>query len=138
MSSCYEKMNNQIQYKLIRSTTWKIFIKLETRHPHPHEHKLSSVCEHVLHHIISNFDVCRKLKLLPQTAFPFNHIDDSSFNLVLYELAHGTMNYTNDLFETLLFNPIDESPISSSFPSNLDPDNNYGSYNVYLNDTRIS
>ena len=35
------------------------------------------------------------------------------------------MNYTNDLFETLLFNPINESPISSSFPSNLDPDNNF-------------
>ena len=123
MSSCYEKMYNQIQYKLIRSTTWKIFIQLETHHPHPHKLKLSSVCEHVLHHIISNFDnVCRKLFT---TAFPFNHLDDSSFNLVLYELAHGTMNYTNDLFETLLFNPINESPISSSFPSNLDPDNNF-------------
>ena len=35
------------------------------------------------------------------------------------------MNYTNDLFETLLFNPINESPISSSFPSNLAPDNNF-------------
>ena len=114
----YERMNNQIQYKLIRSTTWKIFIKLETHHPHPHKLKLSSVCEHVWHHIITNFDnVCREHFT---NCIPFNHLDDCSFNLVHYELAHGTMNYTNDLFETLLFNPT----ITSSFTSNLDPDNN--------------
>ena len=71
-----------------------------------------------------------------QTAFPFNHLDDSSFNLVLYELAHGTMNYTNDLFETLLFNPIVESPISSSFPSNLDPDNNL-SFNLPVSEYAV-
>ena len=25
--------------------------------------------------------------------FPFNHLDDSSFNLALYEISHGPLNF---------------------------------------------
>jgi hypothetical protein len=59
-----------------------------------------------------------------ETALPFNHLDDSSFNLVLYELTHGSLNFDNDRFESLLFNPIDQPVINNSFCSYLDPDNN--------------
>jgi hypothetical protein len=43
------------------------------------------------------------------------------------------LNYNNDLFESLLFNPIDESPLSSTFPFNLDPDSNL-SFNMSINE----
>ena len=59
-----------------------------------------------------------------ETALPFNHLDDSYFNLVLYELTHGSFNFDNDRFESLLFNPIDQPVINNSFCSYLDPDNN--------------
>lgn len=59
-----------------------------------------------------------------ETALPFNHLDDSSFNLVLYELTHGSLNFDNDRFQSLLFNPIDQIT-HNSFRSYLDPDNNF-------------
>ena len=74
---------------------------------------------HILYYIL---EMATENSLL--TTFPFNHLDDNSFNLAIYELAHGPLNYNNDLFETLLFNPIDESPIASTFPFNIDPDSN--------------
>ena len=41
-------------------------------------------------------------------SFPFNHLDDSSFNLALYELSHGHLNFNSDRLETLLFNPVEQ------------------------------
>jgi len=38
--------------------------------------------------------------------FPFNHLDDVSFNLALYELADGPVRFNNDRLECLYFNPI--------------------------------
>ena len=49
---------------------------------------------------------------------------------------HGPLNYNNDLFESLLFNPIDESPISSTFPFNLDPESNL-SFNLLVSEYMV-
>ena len=38
--------------------------------------------------------------------FPLNHLDNSSFNLALYVLSHGPLNFNSNRLETLLFNPI--------------------------------
>ena len=40
--------------------------------------------------------------------FPFNHLDDVSFNLALYELAHGAVRLNNDRLECLYFSPISD------------------------------
>ncbi|CAB3992540.1 Hypothetical predicted protein [Paramuricea clavata] len=73
---------------------------------------------------------------LSTNGFPFNHLDDNSFNLAIYELAHGPLNYNNDLFELLLCNPIDESPIASTFPFNIDPDSNL-SFNMSVSEYMV-
>ena len=52
--------------------------------------------------------------------FPFNHLDNSSFNLALYELSHGPFNG----LETLLFNPIEQPELSNSLSTHLNPDSN--------------
>ena len=39
-----------------------------------------------------------------QPFLPFNHLDDSSFNLAVYEFSHGPLSYDADRLETLLFN----------------------------------
>ena len=56
--------------------------------------------------------------------FPFNHLDDSSFNLALYEISHGPLNFNSDRLETLLFNPIEQPELSNSLSSYLNPDSN--------------
>jgi hypothetical protein len=40
---------------------------------------------------------------------PFYHLDNASFNLMLYELSHGRINYDNDRLETLIFNPTNQA-----------------------------
>ena len=35
-----------------------------------------------------------------------NHLDANSFNITLYEMSHGTLNYKNDRIESLLYNPL--------------------------------
>ena len=55
--------------------------------------------------------------------FPFNHLDDVSFNLALYELAHGPMRFNNDRLECLYFNPISNS--NTVISSDIDPDSNF-------------
>lgn len=43
-----------------------------------------------------------------QSILPFNHLDANSFNIALYEMSHGTLNYNSDRIESLLYNPIDQ------------------------------
>ena len=57
--------------------------------------------------------------------FPFNHLDNSSFNLALYELSHGPLNSNSNHLVTLLFNPIEQSELSNSLSSHLNPDSNF-------------
>ena len=47
--------------------------------------------------------------------FPFNHLDNSSFNLALYELSHGPLNFNSNRLETLLFNPIEQPEYHINF-----------------------
>lgn len=58
---------------------------------------------------------------------PFNHLDDMSFNAVLYEMSHGRLNIDYGHLETLVFNPIEHlaSVQSHSTNSSLDPDLNF-------------
>lgn len=55
---------------------------------------------------------------------PFCHLNDASFNLAMYELTHGSLNYDNDSLESLIFNPIDQAGHNLSF-NYLDPDINF-------------
>ena len=55
--------------------------------------------------------------------FSFNHLDDVSFNLTLYELAHGPVRFNNDRLECLYFNPI--SNCDTVISSDIDPDSNF-------------
>ena len=57
--------------------------------------------------------------------FPCNHLDNSSFNLALYEVSHGPLNFNSNRLETLLFNPIEHPELSNSLSSHLDPDFNF-------------
>jgi hypothetical protein len=52
---------------------------------------------------------------------PFCHLNDDSFNLAMYELTRGSLNYDNDGLDSLIFNPINQigHNLSSSY---LDPD----------------
>ena len=56
--------------------------------------------------------------------FPFNHLDDDDFELALYELAHGSLNYDFDRLATLHFNPLFGNSSSDLF-QDLDPDTNF-------------
>lgn len=56
--------------------------------------------------------------------FPFNHLDDDDFELALYELAHGSLNYDFDRLATLHFNPLFRNSSSDLF-QDLDPDTNF-------------
>ena len=57
--------------------------------------------------------------------FLFNHLDNSSFNLALYELSHGSFNFNSNRLETLLFNPIEQPELSNSLSTHLNPDSNF-------------
>lgn len=49
------------------------------------------------------------LKLMSEAPIYFsliNHLDANSFNITLYEMSHGTLNYKNDRTESLLYNPL--------------------------------
>ena len=53
---------------------------------------------------------------------PFNHLDDSLFNLVLYEVSYGPVIYDGDIPESLKFDPIDQPELGNMLSSYLDPD----------------
>ena len=57
--------------------------------------------------------------------FPFNHLDNSSFNLALYELSHGPFNFNSNRPETLLFNPLEQPELSNSLSTHLNRDSNF-------------
>ena len=46
--------------------------------------------------------------------FPFNHLDDVSYNLALYELAHGPVRFNNPI-----------SNCNTVISSDIDPDSNF-------------
>ena len=57
-----------------------------------------------------------------QSFLPFNHLDDGSFNLAVYEFSHGPLNYDADRLETLLFNPVERPELFNPLSSHLNPD----------------
>ena len=72
---------------------------------------------------------------------PFCHLNNDSFNLAMYELMHGSLNYDNDSLESLIFNPIDQVghnlsfnylDSDTNFPYNFLPSNYYGEGEVNL------
>ena len=57
---------------------------------------------------------------------PFNHLDDSSFSLALYELQNGPVHFDPDGFSSLRYNPIfSNSNASLTQSGSLDPDINF-------------
>ena len=59
-----------------------------------------------------------------QSFLLFNHLDDSSFNLAVYEFFRGPLNYDADPLETL-FNPVDRPELFNLLSSHLNPDSNF-------------
>jgi hypothetical protein len=39
---------------------------------------------------------------------PFNQLDDTAFNIALYEMSHGPLNYDTDRLQSLLYNPVEQ------------------------------
>ena len=60
-----------------------------------------------------------------QSFHPFNHLDDSSFNLAVYEFSHGPLSYDADRLETLLFNLVERPQLLTPLSSHLNPDSNF-------------
>ena len=58
-------------------------------------------------------------------SLPFYHLDAYTFEIVLYEIANGSLNYDFESLESLLFNPIDQARCKSSFNSHLDQESNF-------------
>ena len=57
--------------------------------------------------------------------FPFNHLDDISFNLLIFENVFSTVNSDTDRLASLCFNPIEDIQCAGKF-NDLDPDSNCG------------
>ena len=57
----------------------------------------------------------------------FNQLDDSLFNLVLYEMYHGPVNYDGNRLESPLLNPIDRPELGNILSNYLDADSNFES-----------
>ena len=54
---------------------------------------------------------------------PFNHLDDSSFSLALYELQNGPVYFNSERFSSLYYNPIlTNLNASLTQTDSLDPD----------------
>ena len=70
--------------------------------------------------VLKNFNMPCNINQNSLTVLPFNHLDDCSFNIALYEMAHGPLHVDADRLDTLLFNPIDESHLDY-LTQNLDP-----------------
>ena len=51
-------------------------------------------------------------------------MDDISFQLTLYELRDGPVNFDANRLESLLFNPIDQAELHHSYSDYIDPDIN--------------
>ena len=56
---------------------------------------------------------------------PFNQLDDTAFNIALYEMSHGPLNYDTDRLQSLLYNPVEQQiSTANSLLNSLDPDMN--------------
>ena len=57
----------------------------------------------------------------------FNHLDDDSFNLAIYELSFGPVIFDEDRLLSLKFNPLlpGNNAHSLALSSDLDPDSNF-------------
>ena len=62
-----------------------------------------------------------------RSSLPFNHLDDTSFNLAIYELSDGPIKCDTDRLNMLLFNPIERPELCNPLSSYLDPDSNFAS-----------
>ena len=54
-----------------------------------------------------------------QPILPFNHLDANSFNIALYEISHGTLNYNSDRIESVLYNPIEQPGLFDPLSNDL-------------------
>ena len=71
-----------------------------------------------------NYNVFRQYSL--SDVLPFNHLDDSSFSLALYELQNGPVHFDPDRFSSLRYNPIfSNSNATLTQSGSLDPDINF-------------
>ena len=60
-----------------------------------------------------------------QSFLPFNYLDDSSFNLAIYEFSYGPLSYFADRLETLLFNTVERPELFNPLSSHLNPDSKF-------------
>ena len=61
-----------------------------------------------------------------QSFLPFNYLDDSSFNLAIYEFSYGPLSYVADRLETLLFDTVERRPeLFNPLSSHLNPDSKF-------------
>lgn len=68
---------------------------------------------------------CPSEEINLQSALAFFHLDDISFNLILYELTHGPVHFDPNRLELLLFNPTEQAEIPHSYSNYIDPDINF-------------
>ena len=59
-----------------------------------------------------------------QSILPFNHLDTNSFNIALYEMSHGTLNYYINRIGSLSYNPIEQPGFFDPLSNDLNPDSN--------------
>ena len=60
-----------------------------------------------------------------QSSLPFNRLDDSSFNLTVYEFSHGPLSKDADRLETLLFNPVERPELFNPLSIHINPDSSF-------------
>ena len=60
-----------------------------------------------------------------QSFLPFNYLDDSSFNLAIYEFSYGPLSYVADRLETLLFDTVERPELFNPLSSHLNPDSKF-------------
>ena len=71
------------------------------------------------------------MSLIPLQLLPFNHLDDYSFDLAIYELQNGPVHYDLDRLSSLSFDPVftNHSPALTRSDT-LDPDIHFNLDNV--------
>ena len=65
------------------------------------------------------------MAVFPEFSSPFNDLDDSDFNLAIYEMQNGPVRYDADRLASLSFNPLLHNIRTNLVRSiDLDPDTN--------------
>ena len=109
-----------------KSSATKTLWTLQIRRVYPWVKYLSQISEQLTLYFKLNLAVTMMAdESHLEFLFPFNHLDNSSFNLALYGLSHGLLNFNSNSLETLLFNPIEQAELSNSLSSQLNPDSNF-------------